>query len=249
MGFSRSQRRHKSTHTIHGNEDLNVQLPPGYPSKFSKSLSASFQGYPSRYRGYPADWGGSRYPYQQFGYQGSSNEYSGTDNRYPEEDNEYPANKNMYPGNNNAFVSNVLNRDQSMPHSGYPQNDVDDEFAYSPNGMGYPGYGGYPVIPSSPNDVINGRIVSPWDAAIWDHPLDPDVCRNLAGLTRPQVHICTRNTDLAGAAAIGLALAVRECKRQFAHHRWNCTALKTPSNNPHTAPIMTRGKNIKVLSP
>ncbi|KAK8396899.1 hypothetical protein O3P69_005112 [Scylla paramamosain] len=120
---------------------------------------------------------------------------------------------------------------------GYPESNV----GYPPNTVvGYPNYG-YPVVESSPNDVVNQTFVTPWDAAVWDQPLDPNVCRTLGGLTRPQLQVCNRNRDIAGAAAIGLTLAVRECRRQFANHRWNCTALTTPSNNPHTAAIMTRG--------
>ncbi|XP_045122243.1 protein Wnt-4-like [Portunus trituberculatus] len=120
---------------------------------------------------------------------------------------------------------------------GYPESNV----RYPANTVvGYPNYG-YPVVESSPNDVVNQTFVTPWDAAEWDQPLDPNVCRTLGGLTRPQLQVCNRNRDIAGAAAIGLSLAVRECRRQFANHRWNCTALTTPSNNPHTAAIMTRG--------
>ncbi|XP_066961528.1 protein Wnt-4-like isoform X1 [Macrobrachium rosenbergii] len=224
-----------------GNEDLSLQLPSsGYPNKYPKAIQGTFPGYPSRYRGYPANWGAGRYPQQHIGYPAGSNEYSGTDNRYPENGNGYQTSKNMYPGSNNAFVNNdLISSDLSPTSTGYPQNSFAG-YGYQQGGMGYANYG-YPMISASPNDVLNGKLVNPWDAALWDHPLDPDVCRTLAGLTRAQIHICTRNTDLAGAAAIGLALAVRECKRQFAHHRWNCTALTTPTNNPHTAPIMARG--------
>ena len=55
-------------------------------------------------------------------------------------------------------------------------------------------YGGGNYMQSSPNDVLNASldVTPPWDATLWDHPLDPDVCRTLAGLTRPQLHLCRK---------------------------------------------------------
>ncbi|CAL4122941.1 unnamed protein product, partial [Meganyctiphanes norvegica] len=122
----------------------------------------------------------------------------------------------------------------------YPMTSIFGFGTSHPTVPGYPQYG-YPMR-TSPNDVVNGSdLVSPWDAAMWDHPLDPDVCRNLGGLTASQKMLCTRNIEVVGAAAIGLGMAVRECRRQFANHRWNCTALTTHTNNPSSAPIMQRG--------
>nr|ALO81631.1 Wnt10 [Penaeus vannamei] len=235
-----------------GHDGTSLRFAPGYHKKYPKPVPASsYPGYPAHY----PNWG-SQYPQQQVGYLGRdedparseevvpdsswNNRYPLGADGYPGSDNEHPSLTNRYPGTRTGYIGNDLN--------GVPLPDTDARFpptrvenvGYPHHGVGYPNYG-YPMIKTSPNDVINGTLVNPWDAAVWDHVLDPDVCRTMSGLTRSQLHVCTRNVELAGAAAIGLQLAVRECGRQFANHRWNCTALTTPTNNPHTAAIMARG--------
>ena len=58
----------------------------------------------------------------------------------------------------------------------------------------YLSYGGPYLHDTHPNDIINttNLAIQPWDATLWDHPLDPDVCRTLAGLTRAQLHLCKK---------------------------------------------------------
>ncbi|XP_042234313.1 protein Wnt-4-like [Homarus americanus] len=217
-----------------GYEGVHVRVPPGYPKKYQK-LPTSYQGgYVSRYPGYPTTWRepAPQYPQQHVGYLGNDNGYTGGHSRATDSYSQDTQNGYRINGLGGVRLSgnNIGYPMDTVPQIRYQQNPV----------VGYPNYG-YPVIGSSPNDVINRTFVPPWDASVWDQPLDPDVCRTLAGLSRPQLHICTRTTDIAGAAAIGLGMAVRECRRQFANHRWNCTALLTPTNNPHTAAIMGRG--------
>ncbi|KAK8734501.1 hypothetical protein OTU49_005847, partial [Cherax quadricarinatus] len=211
-----------SLHAL-GHEGVQVHLPPGYPKKYHKM--PTFQdSYASLYPGYPSSW-------------------EETVPQYPQHHPEYLASDHNYHSSayHREHTFSSLHSGRSSGNAiGYPLDDISN-IRYPENPVvGYPNYG-YPVMGSSPNDVVNRTFVPPWDASIWDQPLDPDVCRTLAGLSRPQLHICTRSTDTVGAAAIGLNMAVRECLRQFANHRWNCTALNTLANNPHTAPIMARG--------
>ncbi|XP_058056560.1 protein Wnt-10a [Anopheles bellator] len=72
----------------------------------------------------------------------------------------------------------------------------------------------------------------------------PDVratCRTVPGLTRDQLELCTRASDVTAAAIEGLELGVRECQYQFQWHRWNCSSLSTRSRNPHTSSMLKRG--------
>ncbi|XP_055547912.1 protein Wnt-10b [Wyeomyia smithii] len=72
----------------------------------------------------------------------------------------------------------------------------------------------------------------------------PDVratCRTVPGLTREQLELCYRASDVTAAAIEGLELGVRECQHQFQWHRWNCSALSTKSRNPHTSSMLKRG--------
>ncbi|XP_058452542.1 protein Wnt-10a [Malaya genurostris] len=72
----------------------------------------------------------------------------------------------------------------------------------------------------------------------------PDVratCRTVPGLTREQLELCYRASDVTAAAIEGLELAVRECQHQFQWHRWNCSSLSTKSRNPHTSNMLKRG--------
>lgn len=73
----------------------------------------------------------------------------------------------------------------------------------------------------------------------------PDVratCRTVPGLTREQLELCYRASDVTAAAIEGLELGVRECQHQFQWHRWNCSSLSTKSRNPHTSSMLKRGK-------
>ncbi|EAT48352.1 AAEL000600-PA [Aedes aegypti] len=72
----------------------------------------------------------------------------------------------------------------------------------------------------------------------------PDVratCRTVPGLTREQLELCYRASDVTAAAIEGLELGVRECQHQFQWHRWNCSSLSTKSRNPHTSSMLKRG--------
>ncbi|XP_055585309.1 protein Wnt-10a-like [Uranotaenia lowii] len=72
----------------------------------------------------------------------------------------------------------------------------------------------------------------------------PDVratCRTVPGLTREQLELCYRASDVTAAAIEGLELGVRECQHQFQWHRWNCSSLSTRSRNPHTSSMLKRG--------
>uniref|UniRef100_A0A182P5R1 Protein Wnt n=1 Tax=Anopheles epiroticus TaxID=199890 RepID=A0A182P5R1_9DIPT len=72
----------------------------------------------------------------------------------------------------------------------------------------------------------------------------PDVratCRTVPGLTRDQLELCYRASDVTAAAIEGLELGVRECQYQFQWHRWNCSSLSTKSRNPHTSSMLKRG--------
>ncbi|XP_071526641.1 protein Wnt-4-like [Panulirus ornatus] len=224
-------------------EGVHVRLPPGYPKKYQKLPTSYQERYATRYPGYAWRDPAPQYPRQHHQQQQQQQQhvgYLGNDGRYP---SRYSRTRAGYPHGvlNGYRISGLDNVHLSGNVITYPADNVHQTVGYPQSpAVGYPNYG-YPLIESSPNDVINRTFVSPWEAAIWDQPLDPDVCRTLAGLNRLQLHLCVRNTDTAGAAAIGLNLAVRECRRQFANHRWNCTALTTTTNNPHTAAIMAKG--------
>ncbi|XP_052899228.1 protein Wnt-10a [Anopheles moucheti] len=72
----------------------------------------------------------------------------------------------------------------------------------------------------------------------------PDVratCRTVPGLTRDQLELCYRASDVTASAIEGLELGVRECQYQFQWHRWNCSSLSTKSRNPHTSSMLKRG--------
>lgn len=78
----------------------------------------------------------------------------------------------------------------------------------------------------------------------------PDVratCRTVPGLTREQLELCYRASDVTAAAIEGLELGVRECQHQFQWHRWNCSSLSTKSRNPHTSSMLKRGKIIAAV--
>lgn len=70
-------------------------------------------------------------------------------------------------------------------------------------------------------------------------------CRTIPGLTRDQLDLCQRASDVTTVALAGLALAVRECQHQFRWHRWNCSALGSGGrqrNPQYGSALLRKGK-------
>lgn len=67
-------------------------------------------------------------------------------------------------------------------------------------------------------------------------------CRTIPGLTRDQLNLCQRASDVTAIALAGLELAVRECQHQFRWHRWNCSALSSSGRqrSPHYSSTFLR---------
>ncbi|XP_054164458.1 protein Wnt-2b-A-like [Oppia nitens] len=55
------------------------------------------------------------------------------------------------------------------------------------------------------------------------------VCRRIPGLDRQQRQLCAKHPQLMRSLASGVRLAIDECQRQFASHRWNCTTSPSDS--------------------
>ncbi|UYV82140.1 WNT4, partial [Cordylochernes scorpioides] len=53
----------------------------------------------------------------------------------------------------------------------------------------------------------------------------PDNCEKLPGLTRRQVKVCRRNSEIMDSVRLGALRALRECQWQFRSHRWNCSLV------------------------
>ncbi|KAK8397526.1 hypothetical protein O3P69_004346 [Scylla paramamosain] len=53
------------------------------------------------------------------------------------------------------------------------------------------------------------------------------LCSRLPGLTPRQSRICSRAPDAMVAISEGVRAGLRECQRQFQHHRWNCSLTTT----------------------
>ncbi|XP_017151324.1 protein Wnt-10b [Drosophila miranda] len=66
-------------------------------------------------------------------------------------------------------------------------------------------------------------------------------CRSVPGLTKDQVELCYKASDVTAAALEGLDMAIRECQIQFQWHRWNCSSLSTKSRNPHASNLLKKG--------
>lgn len=88
-------------------------------------------------------------------------------------------------------------------------------------------------------------------------PLSPSVsdtvrtaCRSIIpGLTRDQIDLCQRASDVTAVAIVGLDMAVAECQHQFRWHRWNCSSLGNGGRqrNPHySSTFLHRGKRFDV---
>ncbi|XP_050707025.1 protein Wnt-2b-like [Eriocheir sinensis] len=56
------------------------------------------------------------------------------------------------------------------------------------------------------------------------------LCSRVPGLTPRQSRICTRAPDAMVAISEGARAGLRECQRQFQHHRWNCSLASTSSS-------------------
>ncbi|XP_055918641.1 protein Wnt-10b [Eupeodes corollae] len=66
-------------------------------------------------------------------------------------------------------------------------------------------------------------------------------CRSVPGLSKDQLELCYKASDVTLTALEGLELAIRECQVQFQWHRWNCSSLSTKSGNPHSSNLLTKG--------
>lgn len=73
-------------------------------------------------------------------------------------------------------------------------------------------------------------------------------CRSIPGLTRDQLDLCQRASDVTALAIGGLDMAVAECQHQFRWHRWNCSSLGNGGRqrNPHySSTFLHRGKRLR----
>lgn len=59
------------------------------------------------------------------------------------------------------------------------------------------------------------------------------ICGRVPGLTYRQREMCRTSPDAMVAVGDGIRLATDECKYQFRHHRWNCTAISNPNSFGH----------------
>ncbi|XP_076030628.1 protein Wnt-4-like [Oratosquilla oratoria] len=207
---------------------------PNHPATGYKHRSVVF---PARSPSYPP-----RYPFPTSSWVGLA--YAGKTRAHPGSSPEtmrYPIDPRTDPGGGGGGRGGGEGGTGTMPYPTNPAGDAGGTLSY-PRATPQDRIGGYPAvgypIQTSPNDVLR---MGPWEAPLWDHALDPNVCRSLRGLTKAQREVCQERTDVAGAAAIGLAMAVREVRRQLEWRRWDGSALATTSTNPHTAPIMARG--------
>ncbi|XP_058455685.1 protein Wnt-5 [Malaya genurostris] len=56
--------------------------------------------------------------------------------------------------------------------------------------------------------------------------LNPDLCFKVTGLSGGQQKLCAQHTSVMPAISRGARAAIQECKHQFRHRRWNCTAIE-----------------------
>lgn len=59
------------------------------------------------------------------------------------------------------------------------------------------------------------------------------ICGRVPGLTTRQREMCRTLPDAMVAVGDGIRLATDECRYQFRHHRWNCTAISNPNSFGH----------------
>lgn len=59
------------------------------------------------------------------------------------------------------------------------------------------------------------------------------ICNRVPGLTSKQRDMCKASPDAMVAVGDGIRLATNECRHQFRHQRWNCTAISNPSSFGH----------------
>jgi hypothetical protein len=65
------------------------------------------------------------------------------------------------------------------------------------------------------------RVVSSVVAALGAHV----ICGRIPGLTSRQRDLCRQAPDAIAAVGDGARLGTLECRHQFRHHRWNCSAI------------------------
>ncbi|KAK9712767.1 wnt family [Popillia japonica] len=65
-------------------------------------------------------------------------------------------------------------------------------------------------------------------------------CNRVPGLTPQQRDMCRASPDAMVAVGDGIRLATSECRYQFRHHRWNCTAINNPNSFGHVVIVGSR---------
>lgn len=78
--------------------------------------------------------------------------------------------------------------------------------------------------------------------------LDPNtVCKTYPELTANQYNLCRKYPDVTASAIQGVQIAIHECQFQLRTHRWNCSSLETKNKNPHSSPLLAKGKYSKIF--
>lgn len=68
-------------------------------------------------------------------------------------------------------------------------------------------------------------------------------CNNFADLVKSQRVLCSQYPKLMVKVGIGAGKALKECQRQFAHRRWNCSV--SDGNSPILGKLMNKGITYK----
>lgn len=63
------------------------------------------------------------------------------------------------------------------------------------------------------------------------------ICARVSGLTAKQREMCRTDPDAMVAIGDGVRLARQECRYQFRHQRWNCTAIGNPESFGHVVVV------------
>ncbi|XP_065166957.1 LOW QUALITY PROTEIN: protein Wnt-7b-like [Atheta coriaria] len=66
------------------------------------------------------------------------------------------------------------------------------------------------------------------------------ICARVSGLTAKQREMCRTDPDAMVAIGDGVRLARQECRYQFRHQRWNCTAIGNPESFGHVVVVGSR---------